>query len=74
MSKLLDIVEGRLPRHFNGRLTKSGDAKVAGLLPTGLVGKLALPFLAGSLALGVAVIGALVTGGGSGMGGVNGFV
>ena len=33
-----------------------------------------LPVLAGSLALGVAVIGALITGGRSDTGGVNGFV
>ena len=36
--------------------------------------KIALPFVAGSLALGVAVIGALIAGGGSDTGGVNGFV
>ena len=49
-------------------------ADTAGLSGIKTLRTLVLPILAGTLALGVAVIGALITGGGNDTGGVNGFV
>ena len=60
-------------RHFNGRALRIDDGSATGLLSTGAVRKLVLPFLVGSLALAVAVIGAALAGSSS-TGGVNGFV
>ena len=58
----------------NDRSRGNMDSDGTALQATKLLRTIILPALAGSLALGVAVIGALVTGGGSDTGGVNGFV
>ena len=63
-----------LPWRGNDRSRGNMDSDVTALQATKLLRTIILPVLAGSLALGVAVIGALVTGGGSDTGGVNGFV
>ena len=56
------------------RLPWRGHGRPSGAVNARALRTVLLPVLAGSLALGVAVIGALITGGGSGTGGVNGFV
>ena len=48
--------------------------RISGVVSIKSLRTILLPVLAGSLALGVAVIGALIAGGGSDTGGVNGFV
>ena len=63
-----------LPRQLRGRPDDSATTSIAGLDWTRLLRGIVLPVLAGSLALGVAVVGALLAGGGSGTGGVNGLV
>ena len=64
----------KLPWHGRGRSIKVEGTNFTGLLSTKSLRTVLLPVLAGSLALGAAVIGALITGGGSDTGGVNGFV
>ena len=64
----------RLPWHGNDRSLKIAGPNFTALMGTQSLRTILLPVLAGSLALGVAVIGALITAGGSDTGGVNGFV
>ena len=64
----------RLPWHRNDRPRWKIKLDVTALPGTKSLRTIILPVLAGSLALGVAVIGALITGSGSDTGGVNGFV
>ena len=56
------------------RLPWRDHGRPLGVVSTRSLRTIRLPVLAGSLALGVAVVGALITGGGSDTGGVNGFV
>ena len=64
----------RLPWRRNDSPRLNMNLNMRALMGTKSLRTIILPVLAGSLALGVAVIGALITGGGSDTGGVNGFV
>ena len=64
----------RLPWRRNDRSTRNSKLDATAVQGAKSLRAIILPVLAGSLALGAAVIGALIAGGGSDTGGVNGFV
>ncbi len=64
----------RLPWNGKDRGLRVGNADVSDLLSPGSLRTIGVPVVAGSLALGVAVFGALIAAGGNDTGGVNGFV